>query len=110
MAEASEAAEQQLDMHDAPGRSRYEAMRADDLAALIAYQRSGSRIALMHTETQPGFEGKGFASRLIRFALADARKRSLEVLPFCPFVNEYLRRHAEDVDLVPADQRAAFGL
>jgi predicted GNAT family acetyltransferase len=32
------------------------------------------------------------------------------VLPFCPFVNAYLKRHPEYLDLVPEERRAAFGL
>ena len=34
----------------------------------------------------------------------------LAVLPFCPFVNEWMKRHPEYVDLVPAAYRANFEL
>jgi hypothetical protein len=32
------------------------------------------------------------------------------VLPYCPFVQSYLRRHPELRDLVPAAERARFDL
>ena len=32
------------------------------------------------------------------------------MLPFCPFVNEWLKRHPEYMDLVPEDERERFGL
>jgi predicted GNAT family acetyltransferase len=50
------------------------------------------------------------AGRLIAFALDDARERGLDVLPFCPFVNAYVQRHREYVDLVPAAYHASFDL
>ena len=42
-------------------------------------------------------------------ALEDARRESA-VLPFCPFVNGYIKRHTEYRDLVPEDYRDKFGL
>jgi predicted GNAT family acetyltransferase len=32
------------------------------------------------------------------------------VLPFCPFVNDFIARHREYVDLVPENHRQEFGL
>jgi hypothetical protein len=31
-------------------------------------------------------------------------------MPVCPFVRGYLERHPEEIDLVPVDERARFGL
>jgi uncharacterized protein len=64
----------------------------------------------VHTEIDPRFEGHGLASQLIRTALEDAKDRELQVLPFCPFVNGYIDRHREYVELVPDAFRARFGL
>jgi hypothetical protein len=38
------------------------------------------------------------------------RQRGVEVLPYCPFVQSYLQRHAELQDLVPVGDRERFGL
>jgi len=67
-------------------------------------------IELVHTEIYEEFEGRGLGSQLISFALQDARERGLAVLPFCPFVNDYVQRHRQYVDLVPEGRRAEFEL
>ena len=47
---------------------------------------------------------------LARFALDQARDQGLAVLPFCPFVDDWMKRHREYVDLVPTEYRANFDL
>jgi uncharacterized protein len=95
---------------DNPEEQRFEALLGDEVAGFLQYRARPGLIALNHTEVDARFEGQGLGSRLIAFALDDARERGLAVLPFCPFVNEYIQRHREYVDLVPEDQRAAFDL
>jgi uncharacterized protein len=95
---------------DDPEQSRYELRVAGELAGFLTYQRRGEQISLIHTEVEPHFQGKGLATHLARFSLDDARKRGLAVLPFCPYVNSWIRKHPEYADLVPADRQAEFGL
>lgn len=99
-----------VEVRDAPERERYEITLDGELAGHLDYMLRKSLIALIHTEVDERFEGHGLGSRLIRFALDDARGRGLEVLPFCPFVKSYVEGHPEYADLVPADMRARFGL
>ncbi len=90
---------------------RYELAVDGEVAAVVEYTLRPGVIALNHTETRPDFEGQGVAGRLVRAVLADVRARGLAVLPFCPYVNETIRRHPEEyLDLVPVDQRARFDL
>jgi len=79
-------------------------------AGLLQYRLHPATIELMHTEIYEEFEGRGLGSQLISFALQDARQRALAVLPFCPFVNDYIQRHRQYVDLVPEGRREDFGL
>jgi predicted GNAT family acetyltransferase len=95
---------------DNPKASRYEVHVGGELAGFINYHLRGQEISLIHTEVDPSFEGRGLASILARSSLDDARKRQLAVLPFCPYVNSWLKKHPDYVDLVPADRRAEFGL
>jgi predicted GNAT family acetyltransferase len=95
---------------DNPEEQRFEVLLGDEVAGFLQYKARPGLIALNHTEVDGRFEGQGLGSRLIAFALDDARTRGLAVLPFCPFVDEYIQRHREYVDLVPEDQRAAFDL
>ena len=96
---------------DHPEAQRYEVRhrrrRSPDTSSTAS--RPGL-IALIHTEIRDRFEGQGLGGRLVAFALDDARDRGLAVLPFCPFVDAYLQRHREYVDLVPAGLRANFDL
>jgi hypothetical protein len=39
----------------------------------------------------------------VRAALDDARERGLRVVPICPFVDDYVRRHPAYADLVVDD-------
>lgn len=79
-------------------------------AGLLQYRLRPELIELVHTEIYEEFEGRGLGSQLISFALDDARKRELAVLPFCPFVNDYMKRHRQYVDLVPGGRREEFEL
>lgn len=89
-----------LSIADAPARSRYEAHEDGTLAGVVEYVLEPERIALVHTEVDPAFEGRGIAGALARFALEDARGRGLRVIPVCPFVRSYLKRHPEYGDVV----------
>lgn len=95
---------------DNPAASRYELHVDGELAGFISYHRRGLVISLIHTEVDPRFQGGGLAARLARFSLDDARNRQLAVLPFCPYIQSWLRKHPDYADLVPEDRRAEFGL
>jgi predicted GNAT family acetyltransferase len=90
--------------------ARYEIRVDDEQAGVLQYRLRPGLIELVHTEIDEEFEGRGLGSRLISFALDDARERGLAVLPFCPFVNDYMRRHRKYVELVPEGQRQDFEL
>ena len=90
---------------DNPTERRYEA-RVDGELAVITYRRTGDRIVFLHTEVPPALEGHGIAGKMARVALEDARTQGLAVVPRCPYVAAYIRRHPEYVDLVPPDERA----
>ncbi len=95
---------------DNADRERYEIRVGGKLAGFVKYRLRPELIELVHTEVNDEFEGRGLGSRLISFALDDARERELAVLPFCPFVNDYIQRHRQYADLVPEDRRQGFGL
>ena len=102
--------EPRIEIADNPECERYEIHVGGELAGFTQYRLRRGLIAFVHTEVDDRFEGQGLASRLIAFALDDARARELAVLPFCPFVNAYVQRHREYADLVPEAQRAQFDL
>jgi len=99
-----------IDVRNQPDQSRYAVFLDDELAGFAAYQERGSEIVLTHTEIDSRFEGKGIESELARGVLDDIRSRDLAALPYCAFMNGYIKRHAEYAELVPDDRRAEFGL
>jgi predicted GNAT family acetyltransferase/glutaredoxin len=71
---------------DVPGESRYELRLGDRRIGFAAYHRHADRIAFTHTEIDRACEGRGFGTRLVRAALADAEEQGLDVVPLCSFV------------------------
>jgi predicted GNAT family acetyltransferase len=57
-----------------------------------AYHREGNTIAFTHTEVDKVCEARGFGTRLVHDAVADAEAAGLRIVPLCPFVRAYLRR------------------
>ncbi len=95
---------------DNPGKMRYEIHEDGEVAGFITYGRQGETIMFLHTETDPRFRGAGLGARLVQASLDDARERGLSVLPYCPFTRDWIAAHPDYADLVPAQQRAQFGL
>jgi predicted GNAT family acetyltransferase len=85
---------------DNPQASRYELWLGATRAGVINYRSEPGAILLVHTEVDPAFEGQGLGARLVAGALGDLRARGRKLVPLCPFVRAYLRRHPEDGDLV----------
>ncbi|HKT83664.1 MAG TPA: GNAT family N-acetyltransferase [Solirubrobacterales bacterium] len=100
----------QITVADNADRERYEIRVDGRLAGFLRYLLRPGLIELVHTEVNDEFEGRGLGGQLIAFALDDARGRGLAVLPFCPFANDYIRRHPRYVELVPEGRRPGFGL
>ena len=96
-------------IHNADER-QYEIWADDELAGFTQYHPYHGVLAFIHTEVEARFEGQGLGSTLVRSALAEVRSRGESVLPFCPFVRGYIKKHREYVDLVPAHDRHFFDL
>jgi predicted GNAT family acetyltransferase len=103
-------AEPQVVVTDAPEDNRFIATIDGEQAGFIVYRLRPGLLALIHTEVEERFEGHGVGGRLARFALDQAREKGLAVLPFCPFVNAWMKRHPEYTDLVPPSYRDNFDL
>ncbi len=87
-------------VEDNPQASRFEATLDGQLVAVAQYERTGNQITFTHTIVAEAAEGHGVGGKLVKFALDQARAEALVVVPQCPFVQSYLRRHPEYRDLV----------
>ena len=92
-----------------PGR-RFVLVVDGALAGTAEYRLDGDDVAILHTELDPAFEGRGLGSTFVREMLRQVADRGGTVLPYCPFVRAYLQRHRDLVHVVPAGRRAEFGL
>lgn len=86
-------------IRDNAERHRFE-VTVDGHLARADYVIDSDVITFTHTIVPPALEGRGIASRLIRHALTEARARGLRVVPQCPFVAAYIRKHPEWADLL----------
>ncbi len=100
----------QIEVTDNTAARRYEAAADGRLAGFIDYRVRDGRTSLIHTQVEDDFEGKGVASTLVKRALGMVRDSGLELLPLCPFVQAYMQRHPEFLELVPVEERRRFGL
>lgn len=88
-------------VRDNPAQSRYELLVDGRLAGFAQYRLNGKRITMYHTEVEPEYEGRGLGDELARNALDDVRRRALQLVPLCPFIAAYIRRHPDEyLDLV----------
>lgn len=89
---------------------RYEAAIGGQLAGYCEYNLLREAIMFTHTEVLTEHEGKGVGSALARHVLDEAREKGLHVIPVCPFIAGYIRKHRDYVDLVREDMLRAFNI
>jgi predicted GNAT family acetyltransferase len=99
-----------LEIADNPQEHRFEVRVDGEVMGFAAYRLRPGLIAFTHTHIDPRLEGKGAGSRLARVALDESRARGLAVMPFCPFINWWIKQHPEYADLVPPQFHEHFGL
>lgn len=81
--------------------SRFEILANGEIAGFAEYRLRAGKIIFTHTEILTEFEGKGLGSRLAAAALDASRVSGRKIVPLCPFIARYIRRHPEYGDLVP---------
>ena len=79
--------------------SRWEAV-VDGHLCVIDYRLDGRILTLPSVRVPVAVEGRGIAAALTRAALDWARAQSLRVVPVCPYVIAWLKRHPEYGDLL----------
>lgn len=96
-------------VRDNPAEHRFEA-RVGDALAVAEYRLAPEGIEFNHTEVPEALKGWGVGNALAEAGLRAARERGLRVLPVCPFIASYIRKHREHHDLVHPSYREALGL
>lgn len=67
----------------------------EDHKAFIDYKERPGKITLIHTEVEPELEGKGAATAVIEKTLGYIEQNNYKLVPICPLVFAYIKRHPE---------------
>ena len=82
----------QDDVIDNREAKRFE-LHVDGETAVLEYKRADGALTLIHTEVPERLRGHHLGEHLVVAALAAARAEGLRVIPVCPYVRAYLRKH-----------------
>ncbi|MFF8918196.1 GNAT family N-acetyltransferase [Streptomyces sp. NPDC015032] len=83
----------------ADARHRYEILVDDERAGLTAYRDRDDRRVFFHTEIDDAYAGQGLAAILVEQALNDVRASGMRIVPVCPYVAKFLKKHQEFTDI-----------
>jgi len=77
-----------------PEENRFE-LKVGEYTTFIEYKERGKKIWLIHTESPEELKGKGAATAVIEKTLAYIEDNGYKLIPLCPLVAAYLKRHPE---------------
>lgn len=97
--------EPRIEVVDVPERSRFELLVDGKLAGLEDYELGDGVISYVHTEVADAYEGRGLGSKIARAILDSARERGLSVIPRCPYIAGWIKKHPDDADLVHPEHK-----
>jgi uncharacterized protein len=92
--------ERTVEVVDNPGKGQFEVRVDGGLVGKAVYEVSGERVIFLHTEVDPEQQGQGIAQELAHQALDSVRASGRRVVPQCPFIASFIRRHPEYADLL----------
>lgn len=70
--------------------------------AFIDFKQKDDVIKLIHTESPPELAGRGVATALIEKTLIYLKENNYKLIPLCPLVFAYIKRHLEWKRIVDA--------
>ncbi|MFE9689144.1 GNAT family N-acetyltransferase [Micromonospora sp. NPDC005806] len=80
-------------------KHRYEILVDGKRAGLTEYRDRGQQRVFFHTEVDDAFAGQGLAAHLVQEALTDVRASGKRIVPVCPYVAKFLKKHDEFADI-----------
>ena len=80
----------------------------DGYTAFIDYKERNDVITLIHTESPEELAGRGVATALIEKTLAYIEDNAYNLVPLCPLVFAYIKRHPAWARIVRADFKEKF--
>ena len=75
--------------------NQYEFHVGTHIAKIEYIKTKNGEIYLTHTEVPVALEGQGIGSQLAEKVLMDIEKKNLRLIPLCPFVAGYIKKHPD---------------
>ncbi|MFF3054942.1 GNAT family N-acetyltransferase [Streptomyces sp. NPDC057909] len=80
-------------------KHRYEILVDGKTAGHTAYRDRDDQRVFYHTKIYDAFAGQGLAAILVQQALSDVRTSGKRIVPVCPYVAKFLKKHDEFADI-----------
>jgi len=87
------------DIHHNPDRNRFETI-VEGHQCVLDYTLDEGVISMTRVYVPPPVEGRGIAGAITRHALDYSREHGWKVVPRCPYVAAWIKRHADYLDLI----------
>ena len=71
----------------------------DGQLSKLDYMQDGNTMVITHVGVHPEHRGQGVAGKITEVALEYAKQKSYRVIPMCPYVATYIRRHRQYLEL-----------
>jgi uncharacterized protein len=84
----------EIEVKDNPAHHRFETT-VDGHTAIIVYKLRPGVITVLHTEVPKALEGRGIAATMTKYALEHIAANDLQLVPLCPYMRAYLKKHPE---------------
>jgi predicted GNAT family acetyltransferase len=88
-----------ITVRNAPDRRRYELLDRTAVIGKAHYLAhdggNGPERIFYHTTVSEDYSGQGLASRLVQQALDDTLAAGIAVVPVCPYIKAWLRKHPD---------------
>jgi predicted GNAT family acetyltransferase len=91
-----------IEVTDNPASGAFELRDAGRLIGIAQYavvpasEGHAERVVFFHTEVSTAYKGQGLAGRLAASALQQTVDAGRVIVPVCPYITAYLKRHPED--------------
>ncbi|WP_299315076.1 GNAT family N-acetyltransferase [uncultured Aquimarina sp.] len=79
-------------------KKRFELQVENEIIFMEYILTNDNSIYLTHTEVPKTMEGKGLGSMIVKKVLNYIQEKGYKMVPLCPFVAAYLKKHPEAAD------------
>jgi predicted GNAT family acetyltransferase len=84
----------EIEVKDNPAKHRFETT-IEGYTAFIDYKLQPGIITIIHTEVPEQLGGRNIAATMSKYALDYIAANNLQLIPLCPYMRSYLKKHPE---------------